>query len=282
MSRSIILLFLVFCFPVYAQNTPHVLVTIKPVHSLVTSLLLNITQPSLLLDGARSPHDYQLRPSDAHKIATADVVIWVGPTLESFMQKQVNKISSKRLIQLTDNGSKPGAHGHLNEDPHRWLDPQLAILDSQRIAKELTMALPQFKRAIAHNLQQLTSRLRSLDKELDQMFVSKRRVSAVLYHDAWQYFTKRFQLDVHGVINPSAHQQPGARHLGELMQTIESRSTRCLLMEPQFKPRYLKNLQDKRQLSVFNVDPLGAKQTAGANAYFDMMRANAQAFAKCR
>ena len=282
MIRLILFLFFLIPLASHAEAQPRVLVTIKPVHSLVTALLAGITEPDLLLDGRLSPHGYQLRPSDALKLTQADVIIWMGPTLEDFIQKQLRQISGKTIIQLTDTHHAAASLAQLHTDPHRWLDPQLALVDIQHIAESLISQYPHLKAKISINLKRLVDRLRKLDSELINTFAGKREISAMLYHDAWHYFTDHFRLNVHGIINPVAHQQPGARHLNIIIETIESRKTQCLLVEPQFQPRYINTLKKKYQLKILKIDPLAASQPSGTEAYFDMMRANANAFVQCQ
>ncbi|MCW5696911.1 MAG: zinc ABC transporter substrate-binding protein [Bauldia sp.] len=68
-----------------AQPAGPVVVTIKPIHSLVATVMEGVGEPVLLLSGAASPHTYSLRPSDARALASAAVVFWVGPGLEAFL-----------------------------------------------------------------------------------------------------------------------------------------------------------------------------------------------------
>jgi len=281
MIRLILLLFILLPLNGYAEEQPRILVTIKPLHSLVANLLSGISQPELLLDGRLSPHSYQLRPSDALKLAKADVIIWVGPTLEDFMQKQLRQNKEKTIIQLFNDDHTHDPHAHIQADPHRWLDPQLAIIDVQHIAERLTSQYPHLSKKVSLNMAKLIQRLKILDQTLTDKLSDNKTLSALLYHDAWQFFTRRYQLNVHGIINPTAHGQPGARHLAAIAEILKTRDTRCLLIEPQFKPRYINTLKNKYQLKTLNVDPLGANQPAGPSAYFNMMHNNTDVFAQC-
>ena len=65
------------------QAAPKVVATIAPVHSLVSGVMAGVAAPDLLLPGGASPHSYALKPSDARMLATADLIVAVGPTLES-------------------------------------------------------------------------------------------------------------------------------------------------------------------------------------------------------
>ena len=70
----------------HAAPAPNVLVSIKPLHSIVAAVMEGAGAPELLLTGAASPHSYALKPSDARKIARADVIFWTGPVLETFLE----------------------------------------------------------------------------------------------------------------------------------------------------------------------------------------------------
>ncbi|MCW8962446.1 MAG: zinc ABC transporter substrate-binding protein, partial [Gammaproteobacteria bacterium] len=91
-----------------------------------------------------------------------------------------------------------------------------------------------------------------------------------------------YGITTHGTINPNAHKQPGAHHLYDISQIIRDRHTQCLLIEPQFKPKYLGALQDKHKLRIVTLDPLAAKLPPGPDTYFQMMRDITKAFNQCR
>ncbi|CUX46507.1 MULTISPECIES: zinc ABC transporter substrate-binding protein ZnuA [Agrobacterium] len=110
-----------------ATAAPDVVVSIKPVHSLVAAIMKGVGEPQLIVDGAASPHTYNLRPSNARKLEKADVVFWVGPGLEVFLQKPLEALASKAtVVELDDakgleklpfrEGGPFEAHDHGEED----------------------------------------------------------------------------------------------------------------------------------------------------------------------
>jgi zinc transport system substrate-binding protein len=281
MLRAILVILCSLPLAVQAADTPRVLVSIKPVHSLVSALLDGVTEADLLLTGLESPHTHQLKPSEVMRLHAADVIIWVGPALESFLLKHLRKLQGKAIIALMHDEHGNASHD-LHADPHRWLDPVLAIEDSRTIAHHLIARYPSLEPVITKNLDTLTHKLVSLDRELSGLFHGLRDISAILFHDAWGYFTRRYHLKIHGIVNPQPHSQPGVRHLYDIQQTVDSLGTHCLLIEPQFKPRYLQTLSANPRLSTKIIDPLGVNEPAGVDAYFTMMRYNANTFAQCR
>lgn len=82
---------------------PNVVVSIKPVHSLVAAIMKGVSEPQLIVEGAASPHTYNLRPSHARSLEKADVVFWVGPGLEAFLEKPLETIATKAtVVELDD------------------------------------------------------------------------------------------------------------------------------------------------------------------------------------
>jgi zinc transport system substrate-binding protein len=92
--------------PAASAAAPEVVVSIKPLHSLVAGVTDGIGEPKLLVRGAASPHIYSLRPSDAQALAGADVVFWLGEGLELFLARPLATLAEKaRRVEL---GETPG------------------------------------------------------------------------------------------------------------------------------------------------------------------------------
>jgi zinc transport system substrate-binding protein len=83
---------------VHAQEAPGVAASIKPVHSLVAAVMDGVGDPHLVVSGGASPHTYSLRPSDATALQEADVVFWVGPDLETFLQAPIATLAAGAAV----------------------------------------------------------------------------------------------------------------------------------------------------------------------------------------
>ncbi len=85
------------------SEPPEVVVSIKPLHSLVASVMGDVGAPSLLLKGAASPHSYSLRPSDAKALNRAKLVFWVGEGMETFLVQPLEALSEQaRLVEIAE------------------------------------------------------------------------------------------------------------------------------------------------------------------------------------
>ena len=85
-------IFLLAIKSVAAQSTPSVVVSIKPIHSIVTSLMSGIAEPQLLLKSSNSAHTFHLKPSQVQMLANADLVIIISGDFESGLRKAIKNI----------------------------------------------------------------------------------------------------------------------------------------------------------------------------------------------
>ena len=72
---------------VAAQSIPSVVVSIKPIHSIVSALMSGIAEPQLLLKSNNSAHTFHLKPSQIRMLANADLVIIIVRTLSLGLEK---------------------------------------------------------------------------------------------------------------------------------------------------------------------------------------------------
>ncbi len=124
-------------------DAPNVAVDIAPVHSLVARVMDGVGQPSLIVQPGASPHEYNLRPSEASALQEADLVFWIGDDLTPWMENAVATLADgakvttlseadgtvlldlreNALFEAHDHGGAEGhddhdAHGHGDHDDH--------------------------------------------------------------------------------------------------------------------------------------------------------------------
>ena len=115
-----------------AVAQPNVATSIKPIHSLVSSVMEGVATPLLLVE-AGSPHTYSLKPSQARYLQEADAVFWVAHDVETFLEKPLESIpkdtvvvelgETEGLVELSlREGGLFDSHGHDDHDDHKEHD----------------------------------------------------------------------------------------------------------------------------------------------------------------
>lgn len=298
----------------HADEAPAVVVSIKPIHSLVAGVMEGVGEPQLTIQGAGSEHSYALRPSQAQALARADVVFWIGEDLEAFLAKPLEALSDGamvvalsdveglRLLATREGGTWQGhdaedhgehahedaheheheeEHGHGEIDMHVWLDPQNAAVMVGAIAAALGAADPGHAAIYEANAAKVAADLARLDGELAETLAPIRSRPFVVFHDAYQYFEERYGLSALGSITVDPQRAPGAGRLRELRAELEEHEVACVFAEPQFRPALVDTVVEGTRAGTGVLDPLGADLTAGPDQYGRLLRALAGALVDC-
>jgi zinc transport system substrate-binding protein len=287
--------------PAGALAAPDVVVSIKPIHSLVASIMKGIAEPEVLLKGAGSPHTYQMTPRDAEALQNADIVFWVGPELEKFLEKPIAALpSGARIVSLEaapgltrlpvresgtfephDDGDEPAADGSVEYDAHVWMNTDNAKAMSRAIAAALSEIDPADAPRYADNLAALESRLDSLAAEIRTTVAPVKDKPLVVFHDAYQYFEKEFGINVAGSITVSPEALPGAARIAQIHDKLMSLGASCVFAEPQFEPKLVNVVIEGTKARTGTLDPEAATLTASPDLYFQLMTGIAGSIRSC-
>ena len=281
------------------SKPPLVAATIKPIHSLLAAVMEGVGQPRLLIKGGRSPHHYQLRPSNVRLLNRALLVFWIGGALETSFKTPLQRLAAEgRLVTLSqatgvirltgpdDEAGFSPDEDHEFEAPdfdvHLWLDPQNAAAMVQAMVRTLAAADPANAAIYRVNGLTVRSRLDSLTEETHRLLAKLPTRSLMLTHNFLLYFAYRFSLKVEGYIAEHEEAAPSARRIRQLRQQLRHHPPICVFASHPAGSSLLRSLVagTKARTGVF--DPLGGRELPpGPQLYFDLMRKNAQALYSC-
>jgi zinc transport system substrate-binding protein len=305
-----------------------VVVSIKPVHSLVAGVMEGTVEPTLLVKGTGSEHSYSLRPSEARALEQAEVVFWVGETMETFLVKPLQALASDAtVVELWEApglvllGTREGGmwqahehghgdahadgegehaeeheaedaaehegehaeadHAHGETDMHVWLDPGNAKVLTATIATVLSEADPENASIYHANAARLRQQLDELDGSLEDKLATVADRPYVVFHDAYQYFERRYGVKAVGAIAINPTLRPSAQRLEEIHERLEEFDAACVFAEPQFEPALVDTVIEGTNAKKGVLDPLGAALDTGPNQYFQLMNDLADSLVNC-
>ena len=283
-----------------AADVPVVLVSIKPIHSLVAAVMEGVGTPDLIVDGNVSPHDYRLKPTDADRIGKARLVFWVGPMLEAFLKgplvdraprAEVVTLAESpgiRLLETRQSGgwsAGPDAQGMLPTgfatDGHLWLDPLNARRIVAAAATHLAAADSEHAPRYTRNAAELYKRLDALDAALRPKMAALAGKPFVVYHDGYQYFERRYGLLAVGAVAVAAAGDPTPRRLDDVRQRIRVSGARCVFGEPQASATLLKSVAEPSKARTATLDPEGLSLEPGPELYFTLITGLSETLARC-
>lgn len=286
------------------KNTEiNVLVTIKPLYSLVSGLTKNVpgVKTQLLLSPPNSPHTFHLKPSDVTNIVQSDLLIWVGPELENFLINPVENLKpttqTLNLIQAANLNLLPirqddhweahdhGDHGdhashnhdhehhdhehhdhhHGSIDPHIWLNTKNAKQIIVAISKKLQAIDPSHSALYLKNTHHMIEKLDTLHTKITNDLKTVNHKPFLVFHDAYQYFEKEFGLQANGSITINPHIPLSAQRLNHLQGIIQKDNIQCVFSEPEFSRTIVEKLLQQTKTKNFELDPLGARIQTNPN-----------------
>jgi len=161
-------------------------------------------------------------------------------------------------------------HGHGEYDPHIWLDP----INAKVILNEITEHLIEddSKNTTTYK-SNLAKALAKIDKLIiDVITETNTDLSYVVFHDAYQYYENRFNVNILGAMTVNPDVMPGAEQIHEIHEVIEHDNVNCILSEPQFNPDIIKSIAKDTSVKTGVLDPLGANLKSGKDLYFDLIK----------
>lgn len=280
-----------------ANAAPRVLASIKPVHSIAAAVMEGTGAPELLIAGAASPHSYALKPSDAQKIARADVVFWIGPQMETFLQTPLKNLAPRaRIVALmdADNVTRLEARSgglwdpdaddhsaHSGMDGHVWLNPANAIAMARAVAKTLGAADPANAARYTANAESFTAATRTLDDAIHVRLAGVRARPYIVFHDAYRYFEAHYGLSPVGAVTVASERPPGARRVAEIRARIREWNAICVFTTPQFSPPLVAALTEGSSARTGALDDVGADIPAGSGFYGALLTRIADSMSAC-
>jgi zinc transport system substrate-binding protein len=287
--------------PAAAQTK--VVVSIKPLHALVASVMAGVGSPELLVKGAASPHTYAMKPSDAKVLNGADLFFRMSESVEPFTIKVVRALPKRvTVVTLQDapdmkllprrtsstfeahvHEAGKGGHGKHDHDHdqakttdlpdgHAWLDPDNAKAMVASIEQALSGKYPDNAAVFKANAQRLNADLDALDSELAGKLKPVAGKPYIVSHDAFQYLEDRYDLNAVGSIAVSPDVPPSAKRLSDLRKKVVSLGAMCVFAEPQLDSRLVQNLVEGTSARTGTLDAEALALEPGPDLYFTMMR----------
>ena len=287
-----------------------VVTTIKPLHSLIANVMDGVGEPALIIEGSTSPHSFTLKPSHAKLLEEADIIFWVGESIETFMERplesivknaevvefmeveSINKLKFREESIFEDhddhdnhddhddnddhdehddqNGHDDHGHAHGEFDAHIWLDPMNAKEMVHEIAHELSDLDPANKDKYEANAQATIQALDQLVKDIEKEI--NKDAKFVVFHDAYQYFEERFGVRAAGALTLNTDVLPGAKQIADIQDVIKDRGIKCIFSEPQFNPKIITTIAEDMNIKTGVFDPLGANIDSNKDLYFKLIQ----------
>ncbi|WP_440695165.1 zinc ABC transporter substrate-binding protein [Candidatus Pelagibacter sp. HIMB109] len=170
-------------------------------------------------------------------------------------------------------------HAHGEHDPHIWLDPLNAKVILNAMAKNMKIMDKKNSANYDSNLKKANAKIDGLVSEINR--VINKNAKYVVFHDAYQYFERRFGLKTLGALTVNTDVLPGAEQLKDIRKVIKRENAKCIFSEPQFNPKIIKAIAKDTNIKTGVLDPLGADLKNNKDLYFQLLNNLSNSLRKC-
>lgn len=270
------------------QGPVKVLASIKPLQLIAAAVQDGVGAPDVLLPPGASPHHYALRPSDVRRVGDADLVYWIGPDMENFLQRPLQNRSKVTITVETlpglklrhftaDSASHEDADDHDHDhqpgslDAHLWLSSFNARVIAQRMAADLGKVDAANAARYQANADAFAKRLDAVDARLKAQVAPIAGRPYFVFHEAFDYFEEAYGLKHAGVFTVAAEVQPGAQHVAAMRARLQEVGKTCVFSEPPMRPRLAETLTAGLPVKLAELDALGGFNEATAQGYEQLL-----------
>ncbi len=276
------------------QRAAAILATIKPLALIARDVAGDLADVRQLLPDGASPHEYALRVSDRRMLDTADIVLWVGPVLEPYLNSAVARMAPGRVLTAAalpgiawpagpaGDGDRDKVSGaDQARDEHLWLDPRNARIIARALVQALAARSPGTEAALTERLRRFEAELDVAEAAIQARLAPLRGTPFASDHDGFGHFAHRFGLRSAGYLRDASGHAAGARSVAALMGRTD---VRCLVAEPDSRPERLQRVAAELGARFAVVDALGmtiAPAPAAGGGYAHLLQTVADGFAAC-
>ena len=253
-------------------------------------------RPELLLSGKNSEHTASLSPQQLSDLGKADLVFMIGSGLEHKLAQvsgsdavggktftALSEAAGIKTLPVRQGGTFEVHEEHEGEehddhdeailkfDPHVWLDPENAKAMANAIAADLSKVDPGNAKTYEANTAAFVASLDQLTADITAETKPIQDKPFVVFHDAYQYFEKRFGLTAVGSISDVSAAAPSAKRLNEIRSKLEETKALCVFREPQFDAKYVTVVLEGSKAKPGVLDPIGYDITPGPKAYAELL-----------
>ena len=232
----------------------NVATTIAPLGDFITAVGGDKVEVTVLVPPGAEPHTYEPTPSQMKDVAKAKLYVMNGGGLEFWMDK-VLQVNKEMLIVDSSRGVKLVNESGGETDPHIWISLRNAAIQVNNICTGLIQVDPANGDYYRKNRDDYLLKLKALDGELNRTFAAKASRIFIVYHPAWTYFARDYNLDQIPILENE--KEPGPKYLGSIIDLARRNNITVIFVEPQYNPKSAEVIAQEIKARIVTPDPLG-------------------------
>ena len=291
MLRTLAVLFALMVAMPLSANQVHVVVSFSILEDWVQEVGGSHVEVTTLVGRDSDSHAYRPTPSDAKKVASADLLIINGLGFEGWMPRLIDAAGYRGELLVASTGVKTlqsnqadHDHDHDEGDPHAWHSFANVVKYVRNIERGLTAIDPQNSRDYSANAERYIEQLNKLHTKYAAAFAAvptdARKV--VTSHNAFMYLADEYNIELLTPQPSTTGVGSSAQRIAQLIERIRDHNIRALFLENVVDPRLLEQVSEETGVAIGGRLYSDALSTGNGEAptYLLMMQHNLEAILK--
>lgn len=258
------------------SSKPQVIVSLYTLQDFAQKIGGNYIDVKNLVPPGTEPHDFDPSPQDIVKLNRADLFLYNGAGLETWVEQTLPNIDQAKtlVVNTSDHLQQKQIKGQ--NDPHVWLNPDLAAQQAKAIYNALIQIDPKHKDAYTINYHKLSNQFISLQKEYSVLIHTPIR-EFVTAHAAFSYLADRYQLKQVAIAGLTPENEPSPKEVKQLVDQLRQQHTKVIFFETLANNKLAEAVKQEigAQALVLNpLEGLSEQEIAQGEDYFSVMRSN--------
>ncbi|MCQ2358756.1 MAG: zinc ABC transporter substrate-binding protein [Phascolarctobacterium sp.] len=239
----------------------------------------NVDVYTLVPDGVE-PHDWEPSPRDFTRLGRSKLFFYNG-MVESWAEKAITTLSDTNIKGVELGKGLYNING--NNDPHVWISPQKAIIETNRIVDALSQNDPKNADAYKKRGDEYCQKLKKLDADLKAIVKQSPKKKFVTSHAAFGHLAKDYGLEQLAIAGISPEAEPTPADMKNLVELVKKENVKFVFMETLTSPKLAQLIAKETGAEVLVLDPIEGLDEEGRKeklTYIKLMEANIKNLAK--
>ncbi len=274
-----IITFLLLAAPQIKAEKPTIVATASMFSDMAKNIAGDKMNIELIVPIGGDPHLYKPTPKDAKMVVNADLILKNGLTFEGWLDELIENSGTKASVILTTQGINPiKSLTYDSPDPHAWMNAQNGLKYAENIKNGIVALDPANKDFYEKNYNTYSAEIKQLDEYILTQISKIPEAQRILVtsHDAFQYYGKRYGIQLESVLGTSTDADVQTQDILQLIEIIRQSKVAAIFTETTINPKQMEQIAKDNGVVVggsLYADSIG-KPGSDGDSYINMLKAN--------
>jgi zinc transport system substrate-binding protein len=282
LALALAIVFLVGCGRESSSSKPQIIVSLYPLQDFAQKIGGNLVEVKNIVPPGTEPHDFDPSPQDMIKLNKADLFLYNGAGLETWVNHAIPNIDQTHTFVVNTSKKIPlKKAGNTTEkgqvyDPHIWLNPYMAEQQAKVIYESMVKIAPKHKKQFTENYQRLIDQFTALKKSYKSLLHTPGR-EFVTSHIAFQYLADQYHLKQIAISGLTPEDEPSPKEVKQLVDMLRQHGAKIVFFETLVNNKLADTVKNEIHAEAVVLNPLEGltkQELAKKEDYFSVMDHN--------